>query len=272
MQELLRLLAARDESVPLDVAALDLATIEYTQLDPAAYVALLDSYARELGERVPAAAGGAEFVRIANQYLFQELGLSGNETDYYNPANSCLNAVLASRRGIPITLAVIYLEIGRRLGRPTAGIGLPGHFILNYDDGDFAAFIDVFHQGRLLDAPACFELARRITGRDFSRDPEALAPVGKRQILIRMLHNLRVVYFRRQDWRRAVDVLTCLIQGNPGSAEEYKQRAIGQAQMRRYRAAINDLERYLELAPDAADRDGISRQLDHLRHSFATLN
>src|SRR5437868_2927694 len=197
MDELLDLLARRNEAVQLDLAALQLATIEFPKTQSAPYIGLLDSHAAELSERVDEETSGEEFVGLLNQYLVEELGFRGNEDDYYNPSNSCLNMVLTERVGIPITLSVLYMEIGRRLGRPIYGIGLPGHFLVQYDDGEFSAFIDPFNQGRLLFDQECLELATQVTGYDISRDTTVLKPVNRRHILIRMINNLRAVYFKQ---------------------------------------------------------------------------
>src|ERR1035438_3693133 len=148
MQPLLDLLTGRSEEPTLDRAALELARIEYPSLDIEPFIGILDSYAVELSERLAGRSGGSGYVEVANQYLFGELGFTGNAGNYYDPRNSCLNEVLTARTGIPIALAVVYLEIGRRLAQPVYGIGLPGHFLVQYRDADFAAFIDVFHGGR----------------------------------------------------------------------------------------------------------------------------
>jgi regulator of sirC expression with transglutaminase-like and TPR domain len=121
----------RDEpGVALDTAALEMAFIEHPGLNPAVSLETLDRIASELATRLGSAMDGATFVRIANQYLFEELGFRGNDSEYYDPRNSCLDEVLARRMGIPITLAVVYIEVARRLGRPVFGIGLPGHFLV----------------------------------------------------------------------------------------------------------------------------------------------
>ena len=160
MQPLLDLLTGYSEEPGLDRAALEVARIEYPSLDPEPFVGTLDSYARELSARLAGRTGGSGYVEAANQYLFEELGFRGNAGNYYDPRNSCLNEVLTARTGIPITLAVVYLEIGRRLAQPVYGIGLPGHFLVEYRGADFEAFIDVFHGGRLLTTAECFDLAR----------------------------------------------------------------------------------------------------------------
>ena len=265
MRELADLLARHDESVPLDVAALQLAMVEYPNITVEPFRELLDSYARELSQRVSASADGEEYVGTFTEYMFDELGFEGNEDDYYDPANSCLNEVLTRRKGIPITLSVVAIEIGRRLERPVYGIGLPGHFIVKYDDGVFSTYIDPFNSGHLLLERECFDLARRATGLQVPADPALLAPVSTRQIILRMLNNLRSAYFLRQEPRKALTVLDLLIQADPSSAEEYKQRGIFRARLHLYQSARSDFERYLQLAPDAPDREEVAKQLESLQ-------
>lgn len=261
MQELRELLSGGPGDPGLDLAALQIATVEYPELFPGSFLELLDSYARELSERISPDADGEEFIHTMNEYLFEELGFQGNQQEYYHPANSCLNEVLTKRVGIPITLSVVYMEVGRRLGRTIHGIGLPGHFIVQYEDAHISAFIDPFHAGRLMFENECFDLAREITGLDVSADPGVLKPVSKRQILVRMLNNLRSVYFQRQEPLKAVEVLSLLIEADPGSPDEYKQRGVCLAQAQRFSQARADLEMYLRLSPDAPDREPVSQQI-----------
>ena len=265
MLELRELLRAGSADVPLDVAALQIASIEYpdTQIEP--YLVLLDSHATEFGERITRRTSGEEFVRQLNEYLFEELGFEGNSNDYYDPANSCLNEVLTRRLGIPITLALVYIEIGRRLGREIHGIGLPGHFVVQYDGRDFQALIDPFHGGQLRTEEECFEMAREATGMPLADDPSLIQPVSKRHIAIRMLNNLRAIYFQRQQPERAIRVLNLLIEADPTSAEEYKQRAICLSQSDRFDEARSDLELYLRLAPNAKDREQVIAEMVRIR-------
>ena len=272
MERLLDLLAGRGDSLELDRAALELARIEYPNLEIEPSVALLDSYAIELAGRPGGRSGGLAYVDAANQYLFGELGFTGNARDYYDPRNSCLNEVLAARTGIPITLAVVYLEIARRLAQPVSGIGLPGHFLVQYRDAHLSVFIDVFHGGKLLSAAECFDLAGRMTGAEIPQDPRWLAPVGRRQIVIRMANNLRGVYLSRRSYGKALQILDLLLAADPNAAEEYKQRGIVHLQMRNVSAARADLETYLRLAPEADDRPEIEKHLRSVRHYLAGLN
>jgi len=271
MHHLKDLLVNGNEDVPLDVAALELATIEHPDSPVEPFLQLLDSHATELGERVDEDTDGEEFVHLLNDYLVEELGFRGNEDNYYHPDNSCLNEVLAQRVGIPITLSVVYMEIARRLDRPIFGIGLPGHFLIEYNDGDYASYLDPFHSGRLMSAEDCCELSREITGLDISNDSNALQAVSRRHILVRMLNNLRAVYFRQNEPNKAVQVLNLLIEADPSSAEEYKQRGICQAQIKSYQAARADLETYLRLAPKAHDRKDVEDQIERMKKWLATM-
>jgi len=272
VERLLDLLAGRGDSLELDRAALELARIEYPDLDIEPSVALLDSHAIELAARLGRSSGQLAYVEAANQYLFGELGFTGNSRDYYDPRNSCLNEVLTARTGIPITLAVVYLEIARRLAQPVYGIGLPGHFLVQYRDADSSVFIDVFHGGSLLTAGECFDLAAQVTGAEIPRDPKLLRPVDKRQIVMRMLNNLRGVYLFRRSYGKALQTLNLLLAADPNAAEEYKQRGIVHLQMRNVSAARADLETYWRLAPEAEDRAEIEKHLRSVRHYLAGLN
>ena len=272
MGGLLDLLTGRDASLPLDRAALELAAIEYPQIDADDFVRLLNSYAAELRERLRDARDGEAFVRKTNQFLFDELGFRGNTADYYDPKNSCLNEVLTARTGIPITLSLVYMEIARRLGRPVAGIGLPGHFIVRYDDGLYSAFIDPFHNGRLLEPEDCFTLAREVSQVEIEPDRRWLAPVSKRDLLLRMLRNLSAAYTSRGHTDKAIEALNLLIEANPVSADEYRQRGILETQAGRLAAAKTDLARYLELAASPEDRERAKAQVHQIQHWIASMN
>jgi len=225
VDDLLELLQGRADVVELDRAALELASLEHPGLKPEPYLELLDSHAAELAVRLRGGAGGRLFLQTLNEYLFSELGFAGNTANYYDPANSCLNDVLTARLGIPITLSLVHMEIARRLGKSVRGIGLPGHFVVRYDDGLFSAYVDPFHAGRLLTAEQCFELSSQSAGRAAARDPQLLAPVTKRQILVRMLFNLRGVYRMRGSHGKRLQVLKLLIAAHPGESGELQKEA-----------------------------------------------
>ena len=154
----------------MDRAALDLASIHFPNLEPEPFLDRLNDLASSLGDRLRNFNDGRDFVEKASSYLFGELGFHGNETDFFDPLNSCLNQVLERRTGIPITLAVMYMEIARRLHMPVFGIGLPRHFVLEFNDGNFATYIDPFQRRPHDHGPGMFRAGRGQGGRS---DPSA---------------------------------------------------------------------------------------------------
>lgn len=256
----------------LDAAALEMAAIERPGLDPAAHLATLDGIAAELATRLGATADGQKFVRTANQYLFEELGFRGNDSDYYDPRNSCLDEVLDRRIGIPITLSVVYIEVARRLRRPVFGIGLPGHFVVQYDDDEYSTFIDPFHGGKLLTRGDCRELAREITGVDIASEPATLAPVSTRYVLTRMLNNLRSAYFRSKNYAKAAVVMDLLVEAFPENADYFKARGVARLHLREFSGAKRDLESYLRYSPEAEDRAEVTKQLEAIHRWLGRLN
>jgi regulator of sirC expression with transglutaminase-like and TPR domain len=164
----------------------------------------------------------------------------------------------------------VYIEVARRLGQPVSGVGLPGHFIVEYNDGEFATYIDPFHAGRLLTVDECRELARARTGSN--ADAAALAPVGTRYILVRILNNLRAAYFRAKRFEKMIAVTDLLLEGFPQNADYYKARGFARLRLRQFLGARSDLEMYLKYAPDAADRAQITEQLGAIHRWMARVN
>lgn len=247
----------------LDLAAFDLAAIHFPDLNRDPFLDQLNELASRLGDRLRNFNDGRDFVESAQRFLFQELGFHGNQEDFFDPRNSCLNQVLERRTGLPITLSVMYMEIARRLQMPVFGIGLPRHFVLQFDDGNYSAYIDPFNGGRTITARECFELA----GAEVA-DPALLRRVSKKQIAVRMLQNLHRVYVRSKDFGRAVTTLDLMIAGAPETADWYHARAVLLMELARWEAARRDFETYLSLAPEAVDRDLVVKQI----HWLARLN
>jgi len=188
-ERLIHLLAGRDEFTTLDEAALDLASVFAPRVDRDGTLRTLDRWADDIAAQLSPSAGGAEFVSKTNRYLFEQQGLSGDSEDYFDPRNSLLDQVVARRKGMPISLAVVYLEISRRLLRPVYGVGLPAHFMVRYHDGLVTLFVDCFH-GRTLTRAQCLDLVQGLTGQRPSDDDLTFAACTPRQILSRMARNL----------------------------------------------------------------------------------
>lgn len=202
-----------DEEIDLAAAALLIAEVEYPGLDIAHYLSVLDGMAE--GARRVAQRRGVGLVEAMNGHLFDELGFVGNDADYYDPRNSFLNEVIDRRVGIPITLSVIYLEVARRLGLELVGISFPGHFLVGEPVGGGMRYLDPYHGGIALQRHDLEERLARALGGTTQLSPEHLAPAPKRQILTRMLNNLRGIYHRMGDIDRQLGVLERLAILNP---------------------------------------------------------
>ncbi len=266
--------ALRDErsQVKLDEAALELASVEFPGLDFDPSLSRLRGMAEQIDSQLSTGATGLDFIRAANELLFEIQQFRGNESDYYDPRNSCLNSVLSRRLGIPISLSVVYIEVARRLGRSVYGVGLPGHFIVAYEDADARYWIDPFHSGRILSFADCCALAKETAGVDLRSNPAVLAPVTKRQILVRMLSNLKAIYLRGEAFDKARQVLDLLIQAMPEYAEEYRHRGIIHLRQLNHKAAKEDFETYLRLEPVAPEREQVQKQLLLIERWKAGLN
>jgi regulator of sirC expression with transglutaminase-like and TPR domain len=180
--------------------------------------------------------------------------------------------VLSRRLGIPISLSLVYLEIARRLGRPMSGVSLPGHFIVLYEDTQSRYWIDPFHRGRILTFDDCRDLVRETTGVDLRLHPSVLAPASGRQILTRMLTNLKSIYLKGQALDKAKQVIDLLVLAHPDDPEEYRVRGLIHLQRLDHRAAKADLEMFLRLAPAGPERMQVEQQLIQIERWKANLN
>jgi regulator of sirC expression with transglutaminase-like and TPR domain len=264
-------LIARDP-VPLDESVLSIAEEEYPGLEPEEYLVRLDALAARVQRRVAVAGRSAATLRALRAVLFEEEGLTGNEADYGDPRNSFLNDVLDRRVGIPISLSVVYMEVARRIGLSLLGVGFPGHFLSKHTaPNGTEIFVDAFHGGEMLSADECVARYRaRSGGRDLDRRHlDAIAP---RQILARMLHNLKRTYLERHDHVRAYWVLDRILLLAPGQLEALRDRGIVSARLGVAAAAERDLESYLAGAPAATDVAEVRRVLAALRARRPLVN
>jgi regulator of sirC expression with transglutaminase-like and TPR domain len=251
----------------LDRAALDLARIQFPDLEHGPWLDQINEIAASLGDRLRNFNDGRDFVETAQRYLFGELGFHANETNFFDPSNSCLNEVLRRRTGIPITLSLVYMEVARRLQMPVYGISLPNRFLVQFDDGRFATFVDPFGGGRVVSAKECFQLA----GVD-APDIQMLARASKKQIVMRMLQNLQRAYMQAREYPQAVAVLNYLLEGAPDVAAWRKLRGALLLELKRFNLAVADLEAYLALQPEAADGDFVRQQIQSIRKWSARNN
>jgi regulator of sirC expression with transglutaminase-like and TPR domain len=193
--------------IDLGRAALYVSQTTYPELEVDAQLALLDEMAAEVAARLPASRYPLRMIQTINSYLYGEMGFHGNTQNYYDPRNSFLNDVLARRQGIPITLAVLYLEIARRIDFPMVGIGMPGHFLIQPDFEESDIFVDAFNGGEILFAEDCRQKLMQIYQQAIPHlTPELLPPVTKRQIVGRMLNNLLGIYLNSREMEQAVAI------------------------------------------------------------------
>lgn len=262
-----------DEDVDLLRAALTIARTEYTDLDTDAYVARVDQLARSAEARINEVGDVAQTIAALNHVLFTEAGLGGNREDYYDPRNSFLNDVLDRGLGIPITLAVVYMEVGRRLGFPLFGVGMPGHFLLkHYDIDGKETLIDCFNGGDILSQQDCQQRLDEIYSGQMTLRPEFLFAVSRRQILTRILNNLKTIYMAARNFRKTLPLIDLVLVIYPRSPEDVKQRAILRYNLGQNKGAAEDLESYLKMSPDASDADEIRQTALSIRRLLALMN
>jgi regulator of sirC expression with transglutaminase-like and TPR domain len=254
--------------VPLAEAALWIAAEEYPELDVEVYLDRLDELAEGARQRI-AAYPSAESIAGFNQFLFRELGFAGNRENYDDPRNSFLNEVLDRKVGIPITLALVYTEIGSRIGLPVVGVGFPGHFLVRWM-GEREALIDPFF-GKVITREQCAEKLRSSYGPEAQMDDRLLEPATPRETLARMLRNLKLNYLGRGDLTRALSAIDRILVVTPDDAAELRDRGILYFRLECFAAALEDFERYLALCPHDAMAEEIRSRLPELRREAARL-
>jgi len=252
-------------------AALAIARVEYPRLDAAPYLQRLERMGEAAASRLArhAEAGTAAQIATLNAYLYEELGFSGNRTHYDDPRNSFLNEVLDRKVGIPITLAVVYTEIGGRIGLPVAGVGFPGHFLVRWI-GEREALIDPFF-GKVITREQCTEKLRSSYGAEVKMDDRLLEPATPRETLARMLRNLKLHYLGSGDLPRALSAVDRILVVTPDDAGELRDRGMLYSRLECFAAALGDFERYLALAPRDAMAEQIRALLPELRREAARL-
>ena len=279
LKEFARLASSPDRD--LATPALMIARLECPQLDPAPYLRQLDAMGAAARERL-ASSGCLDDVRIAetavdvlNTYLFDEEGFSGNRDRYDDPSNSFLNEVLERRTGIPITLALVYIEVARRAGIEIDGVNFPGHFLMRCAP----MILDPFHRGARLSEHDCRRLLERHVGEEAAFDPALLAPATKPQMLTRMLLNLKRIYVRMYSFPQARNVTELLLAVDPPALTELRDRGLLAYHMNDFSAALRDLQHYLHFSSGATvdeegrdDHEQIWEHVKTLRRRVASLN
>jgi regulator of sirC expression with transglutaminase-like and TPR domain len=287
LERFAELVSRGDENIELARACLLIAEDAYPGLDVDGYVGEIDRFAKRLRARLATDAVIEDRVIALNEFLFDDLGFSGNTDDYYDPRNSYLNEVLDRRTGIPITLAVLYMEIGRRIELPFEGVSFPGHFLVRLPLRGGMLVLDPFSGGVPQSESELRERLKRVVppelaggAQDAARGvsvaelplDQFLEPASNRQILARVLRNLKGVYREKDKPERMLEVLNRMIIVAPDSAPELRDRGLVYQRLECWRPALKDLAEYLERAPDAGDADEVRAEMVDLSIRCARLN
>ncbi|WP_187148958.1 SirB1 family protein [Candidatus Korobacter versatilis] len=262
-----------DDRIDLLHASLTIARTEYPNLDIRNYVTRVEALASKVRSRLSPEASTIETVNTLNHVMFHEMNFRGNREDYYDPRNSFLNDVIERRLGIPITMSVLYMEVARRVGLPLVGVGMPGHFLLKvYDVEGRQILIDPFNNGSMLNASECEQRMKEIYAGEVRFKPEFLLPVSRRQILTRMLNNLRHIYMTVRQFRKTLAIVDLVVAIYPRSPEDVKQRAMLRFSVGQLAGSLRDLEQYLKMSPDGSDVDELKHMAMSIRKTMATWN
>ncbi|MDO8461638.1 MAG: tetratricopeptide repeat protein [Deltaproteobacteria bacterium] len=261
-----------EERIDLSQAALLVAKEQYPDLDIPHYLAKLDELGERALTRVGRVVGPRQIVEGLSHYLFHEEGFHGNVEDYYSPTNSFLNDVLDHRAGIPITLSLITIEIGRRAGLPFYGVGFPGHFMVKYSQDNEEVILDPFHKGQIISENECAERLKRTFGSRLPFHKKLLRASTKKEILTRMLTNLKMIYLSRKNCEMALRMTNHIVSLNPNSTQEIKERGILYHQLDCVQQAIEDFKTYLVQEPQAVDREAIEQYIRELSKNIPSLH
>ena len=252
-----------EDDIDLAWAALLIAASEYPELDVIAQMEVLDSLAAGAAKGMGDDGDPLSSVNNLSAYLFDEVGFHGNDSEYYDPRNSYLNEVLARRMGIPITLSLVCIEVGKRLGVPLEGVGMPGHFLLRHRD-EPGIYIDPFHRGILLSEDECAQLLRDATRTAVPWDKSYLTTVSNRELIARILRNLKGIYLNQHDHQRALGIAGLAVSLQPNIIGERRVRGLIHYHLGNHQAALEDLRIYLAASPPGVDTSDVRRLVDRI--------
>ena len=297
-QEFRRAVDRPEEEIDLGHAALTIAHVDYPDLDVAAYLARIDEVAANVADRLITKPDVFRSIAALNLVLFQSQGFRGNRDDYFDPKNSFLNEVIERKTGIPITLSVLYMEVARRTGLRLEGVGFPGHFLVKVAGevdpstrapalagGAGSGFrptgspvglhdivIDPFNGGEIVGMEQLAKMLYALYGGKVPFHPYFLEPATNKQILRRMLNNLKVIYLKQNNWAKGLAVVDRLVILDPGSAEDLRDRGMIYLKLECFRQALEDLQSYLQLAPGAGDAQEVEGQISDLAQRVAQIH
>jgi regulator of sirC expression with transglutaminase-like and TPR domain len=261
-----------DAAIPLAETALMIACEEYPQLELNPYLEELDVIAGAAKARVSAVDSPMETVSTINRVLFDTYGFRGNTDDYYDPRNSFFNDVLDRRIGIPITLSAVYIEVARRMNFRISGVGMPGHFLVKYSDRREEFFIDPYNRGHILTQDDCRARLQAQYGDALEFHERMLARSTNRQILWRMLNNLKDIYLKGHAIDKCLSIVDMMLMVDSDDLIQFRDRGLLRMQLRQFEGAGRDLQHYLQNSPNAGDREEIETHVKELKRIRAMMN
>lgn len=273
-ERLRKIVSGPDEDISLAEAALLIAGQAYPDLNVAGYLSRIEELAHRLRLRIAEEDSIPDRISALNQFLFDDLGFASNSGDYYDPRNSFLNEVLERRTGIPITLSVIYMELGRKIGLPLHGVSFPGHFLVKCAVPDGAVVLDPYSGGISLGLADLQKRLREARGGEVSRAivAELLVSASNKEIIVRLLRNLKAIYLRGHNPDRALPIVDWIIAIVPEETLELRDRGMLYQELECPRAALADFEQHLKRSPACEDADDIRRRIIELRREASRLN
>lgn len=263
---------AASEPIPLARGALLIAKEEYPALDIDQCLERIAELAREAAPSVDAGADTVQKIQLLSEFLFANKGFDGNREQFGDPRNSFLNDVIERRLGIPITLAVLYIEVGRQLGLNLFGVSFPAHFLVKAVDQRGELILDPFNAGAILGLDEIRARLMQIYGQPVELNPAMLKAVGAREILTRMLRNLKNIYAAASDWNRALSTLDRILTLEPRAVIEMLERGGVYERLECFGPALDDFRRFLALAPDHPGVDAAREAVVRLLRQVSRLN
>jgi regulator of sirC expression with transglutaminase-like and TPR domain len=267
-----QLVTLPDAAIPLAEAALIMACEEYPQLELSPYLELLDHIAGVVKQKLSPSDSPLHTVEKINTVLFDIFEFRGNSEEYYDPRNSFFNDVLDRRIGIPITLSTLYIEISKRLSFPIAGVGMPGHFMVKYTNRQEEFFIDPYNRGEILTHEDCRKKLHERYGDAIEFNDRLLARATNRQILWRMLNNLKDIYVKGHVIDKCLLIVDMMLMVDSEDLAQFRDRGLLRLQLRQFDGAGRDLAHYLQHAQNAQDREEIENHVKELKRIQAMMN
>ena len=271
-EDFVRLVRQPEPAIDLARAALLIAAESDPNVDVEGELRQLEAWGRELQERLQPGWNNLQKLARLRSFVYEHLGFRGDQRDYYSPRNSLLHEVLRRRRGIPLTMGIVMMELGWRVGMPLEGVGFPGHFLVRLSGEPADLLLDPYLDGRTVHEEDCRRMLQETTGGQVEFGEELVVSVGKLDMIERLLRNLKSAYLRQGDDQGALAAVDRLLLIVPEDANEIRDRGLLLFRLNRWAPALECLTRYLERKPDAADRDTIREHVLTLRYYVANLN